>query len=76
VYGVFGIGSMHAPYVISQKYSKKHNEGVLIGFIRAAGTQMAGTILVLLQLIQFQPELICTITSLEFLKLKVFLFDC
>jgi hypothetical protein len=51
LYVVFGNGSMHAPYAIFQKYSKKHNEGVAIGLIQAAGTQMAATILVLLQLI-------------------------
>jgi hypothetical protein len=48
LYGVFGNGSMHAPYAIFQKYSKKHIEGVSIGLVRAASTRMAGTILDLL----------------------------
>lgn len=70
-YRLFGSGSMHAPYAMFHKYSKQHNEGKSIGLIRAAGTRMAGNIIVLLRLMRLKPALINTITSSEFTKLKV-----
>ena len=70
-YRVFGSGSMHAPYAIFQKYSKLHNGGKNIGLIRASGTRMAGNAIVMMRFIRLRNALISTVTSAEFLKLKV-----
>jgi hypothetical protein len=74
-YRVFGSGSMHQPYAIFQKYSKRHNEGRNIGLMRAAGTRMAGAAIVLIRFIRLRDALISTVTSPEFLKLKVSKLD-
>ncbi len=70
-YCVFGSGSMHQPYAIFQKYLKRHNNGKNIGLMRAAGTRMAGAAIVLMRFIRLRPALISTVTSPEFIKIKV-----
>ena len=70
-YRVFGSGSMHAPYAIFQKHSKLHNGGKNIGLMRAAGTRMAGNAIVMMRFIRLRNALVSTVTSPEFIKLKV-----
>jgi hypothetical protein len=70
-YRVFGSGAMHAPYAIFQKYSKMNNEGKNIGLMKAAGTRMAGAVIVIMHFIRLKHALISTVTSAEFKKLKV-----
>ena len=70
-YRVFGSGSRHQPYAIFQKYSKRHNNGKNIGLMRAAGTRMAGAAIVLMRFVRLRPALVSTVTSPEFVKLKV-----
>jgi hypothetical protein len=71
-YRVFGSGSMHQPYAIFQKYSRRHNGGKNIGLMRAAGTRMARAAIVLMRFLRLKSALISTVTSPEFMKLKVF----
>jgi len=71
VYKFFGSGSMHAPYAIFSKYSKQHNQGKKIGLIRAADTRMGGHVLVLIRMIRLHAALRNTVTSREYLELKV-----
>jgi len=71
VYKFFGSGSMHAPYAIFSKYSKQHNQGRKIGLIRAADTRMGGHVIALIRMLRLQTALKNTVTSREFLHLKV-----
>ena len=73
-YRGFGSGARHQPYAIFQKYSKRHNEGKNIGLMRAAGTRMAGATIVLTRFIRLRAALVSTVTSPEFIKLKVTMF--
>ena len=70
-YNVFGSGARHGPYAIFQGFSKAHNKGRNIGLIRAAGTRMAGAVIVLLRLLRCKEPLLATISSIEFIQLKV-----
>jgi hypothetical protein len=42
IYRVFGSGSMHLPYALFHKQTRKFNNGRDIGLLRAADTRMAG----------------------------------
>ena len=70
-YSVFGSGSMHAPYAIFQKYSKKHNEGRNIGLMRVSDTRMGGHAMAFQRLLRLKEPLQETIESPDFIKLKV-----
>ena len=70
-YGVFGSGSMHAPYAIFQKYSRTFNNGKNIGFLRAAQTRMGGEAIALQRLLRLKEPLQQTLDSTDFVKLKV-----
>ena len=70
-YNVFGSGAQHAPYAIFHKYSSRHNDGKNIGLMRAAGTRMAGAVIVLIIFIRLRRALVSTVTSPEFQNLKV-----
>lgn len=73
-YNVFGNGSMHSPYAIFQKYSKRMNGGNNIGLIRAAGTRMAGVAIAMQRFLRLKEALNKTVTSSEFTKLKVSMY--
>jgi Protein of unknown function (DUF 659) len=74
-YRVFGNGAHHAAYAIFQKYSKRHNEGKNIGLIRAADTRMGGQAIVMQRFLRLRNALISTVTSHEFLAIKVYLYS-
>ena len=55
-----------------KKYSRAHNNGVYIGFIKPSECRMAGEHIALLRLLRLKNALRATITSKEFLDLRVF----
>ena len=55
-----------------KKYSHAHNKGVYIGFIKPSECRMAGEHIALLRLLRLRNALRATITSKEFLNLRVF----
>ena len=55
-----------------KKYSRAHNKGVYIGFIKPSECRMAGEHIALLRLLRLKNALRATITSKEFLDLRVF----
>ncbi len=55
-----------------KKYSRAHNKGVYIGFIKPSECRMAGEHMALLRLLRLRNALRATITSKEFLDLRVF----
>jgi hypothetical protein len=67
-YKFFGSGSTHAPNNI---FPKIHNNGKNIGLIRASDTQMAGLAICMMQLHRIKNAIINTVTSVEFISLKV-----
>jgi hypothetical protein len=62
---------MHNAYSIFQKYSNHHTNGRNIGLIKAAGTLMAGYAIEIQRFLRLRPALISTVTSAEFVHLKV-----
>jgi hypothetical protein len=55
-----------------KKYTKSHNQGVFVGFIKPSDCRMAGEHIALLHLLRLQNALKSTINSSEFLSLKKF----
>jgi hypothetical protein len=70
-YNLFSSGSHHAPYALAQKYSRLHNGGRNIGLIRAADTRMGGHFIALLRFLRLKNTLVSTVTSAEFINLKI-----
>lgn len=64
----------HKPAAMFKKYSRQHNNGVPLGFIKSSECRMAGEHIALLRLLQLRPALKATVTSKEYqdLKLKSF----
>jgi hypothetical protein len=71
LYKYFGSGSTHSTYAIFQKYAKQHNGGKKIGLTRASDTRMAGHLLCMMRLLRLQNALKSTVSSPEFIALKV-----
>ena len=55
-----------------KKYSRLHNKGIAVGFIKPSECRMAGEHIALLRLLRLKNALQATITSKEFMDLKVF----
>ena len=68
---VFG-STRHVFTAMFNKYSKKHNKGILIGFIKPSDCRMAGHQISLLRLLRLKDALQATVTSAEFKELKSF----
>jgi hypothetical protein len=71
VRNIFG-SVRHSPSAMFKKYSHAHNKGVYIGFINPSECRMAGEHIALLRLLRLRNALRATITSKEFLDLRVF----
>ena len=71
VHNIFG-SVRHSPSAMFKKYSRAHNKGVYIGFIKPSECRMAGEHIALLRLLRLRNALRATITSKEFLDLRVF----
>jgi len=71
VHNIFG-SVRHSPSAMFKKYSRAHNKGVYIGFIKPSECRMAGEHIALLRLLWLRNALRVTITSKEFLDLRVF----
>ena len=71
VRNIFG-SVRHSPSAMFKKYSRAHNKGVYIGFIKPSECRMAGEHIALLRLLRLRNALRATITSKEFLDLRVF----
>ncbi len=59
-----------------KKYSRQHNHGVYLGFIKPSECWMAGEHIAILQLLQLKNALFSTISSKEFIDLHVFHSVC
>ena len=70
-YNMFGSGSKHACYAMFQKYSKHHNNGKNIGFLRVADTRMGGKGIRMIRQLRLKDALLNTLTSADYLALKV-----
>ncbi len=71
VRNIFGF-VRHSPSAMFKKHSRAHNKGVYIGFIKPSECHMAGEHIALLRLLRLRNALRATITSKEFLNLRVF----
>ena len=62
----------HKPSAMFKKYSKQHNNGIPLGFIKSSECRMAGEHIALLRLLRLRNALKATVTSKEFMDLKLF----
>jgi hypothetical protein len=62
----------HAPSAIFKHHTRQHNNGRHIGFIKPSECRMAGEHIALLRLLRLKNALRATITSKEFVDLRVF----
>lgn len=62
----------HKPSAMFKKYSREHNNGINLGFIKPSECRMAGEQIALLRLLRLRNALKATVTSKEFMDLKVF----
>ena len=62
----------HAPHAIFKKYTKLHNRGLHLGFIKDTDARMAGAHITLCRVLQLKNALRATINSPEFITLKQF----
>lgn len=62
----------HKTSAMFKKYSKVHNNGVYIGFIKPSDCRMAGELIALLRLLRLKNGLQATVVSPEFKSLKEF----
>jgi hypothetical protein len=62
----------HKPSAMFKKYSREHNNGINLGFIKPSECRMAGEQIALLRLLRLRNALKATVTSKEFVDLKVF----
>jgi hypothetical protein len=71
VCNIFG-SLRHSPSAMFKKYSCAHNKGIYIEFIKPSECRMAGGYIALLRLLWLSNALRATITSKEFLNLRLF----
>jgi hypothetical protein len=71
VRNIFG-AVRHSPSAMFKNYSRLHNKGIALGFIKPSECRMAGEHIALLRLLRLKNALQATITSKEFMDLKVF----
>ena len=62
----------HKPLAMFKKYSKQHNNGIPLGFIKSSECRMAGEHIALLRLLRLRNAIKATVTSKEFMDLKSF----
>jgi hypothetical protein len=62
----------HSPLAMFKKYSRQHNHGVHLGFIKPSECRMAGEHIAILRLLRLKNALLATIYSKEFKDLRVF----
>jgi hypothetical protein len=62
--------------VMFETYSWQHNNGIYLGFIKPSECRMAGEHIALLCLLRLKNALRSTITSKEFIHLKIFHANC
>ena len=62
----------HKPSAMFKKYSREHNNGIPLGFIKPSECWMAGEQIALLCLLRLRNALKATVMSKEFRDLKVF----
>ncbi len=75
VRNIFG-STRHSPKVMFEKYSRQHNKGIFLGFIKPSECRMAGEHIALLRLLRLKDALRSTIMSKEFIDLRIFHADC
>jgi hypothetical protein len=66
----------HGPHAMFRKYTKKHNKGTYVGFIKPSECQMGGELISLLCLFCLKKALRLTINSNKFLNLNTFKEEC
>ena len=66
----------HTPSAIFKHHTKLHNNGRHVGFIKPSECRMAGEHIALLRLLRLKNALRATITSKEFVELRVFPKQC
>ena len=66
----------HSPSAMFKKYSRQHNHGVHLGFIKPSECRMAGEHIAILRLLRLKNALLSTINSKEFIELRVFPSVC
>jgi hypothetical protein len=71
VRNIFG-SVRHSPSAMFKKYTRLHNKGIHLGFIKPSECRMAGEHIALLRLLRLKNALRATITSKEFIELRVF----
>jgi hypothetical protein len=59
-----------------RKYTRKHNKGIFVGFIKPSECRMGGDLISLLRLLCLKDALRSTINSKEFLNLNNFKEEC
>ncbi len=70
VCNIFG-SVRHSLSAMFKKYSRQHNHGVYLGFIKPSEYWMAGEHIAILRLLQLKNALLSTISSKEFIDLRV-----
>ena len=68
---IFG-STRHIFTAIFNKYSKKHNRGIRVGFIKPSECRMGGYQIALLRVLRLKDALQATVTSTEFKNMKQF----
>jgi hypothetical protein len=59
----------HKPSAMFKEYSRQHNNGISLGFIKSSECRMAGEHISLLRLLRLRNALKVTVTSKEFTDL-------
>ncbi len=75
IHNIFGL-VRHSPLAMFKKYSRQHNHGVYLGFIKPSKCWMAGEHIAILRLLRLKNALKSTIASKEFIDLCVFHSVC
>ena len=66
----------HSPKAMFETYSRQHNNGIYLGFIKPSECRMAGKHIALLRLLWLKNALRSTIMSKEFIDLRIFHANC
>ena len=66
----------HSPKAMFETYSRQHNNGIYLGFIKPSECRMAGKHITLLCLLRLKNKLRSTIMSKEFIDLRIFHANC
>jgi hypothetical protein len=75
VRNIFG-SVRHAPSAMFKKYTRMHNNGVHLGFVKPSECRMAGKHIAILRLLRLKNALLSTINSKEFIELRAFQSVC